>query len=60
MCTDAMEMDAKRHRTEADNCEGVLVLQSLIIACGACFDEEMWNILASSTTKRLHSPPINY
>ena len=25
-------------RTEADNCEGVLLLQSLILGCGKVFD----------------------
>ena len=40
MSNDAMngEISNERRRTEADNCEGVLTLQNLIIGCGGYFD----------------------
>lgn len=41
---------------EADNCEGVLVLQSLILSCGKSFDNEMWMVIMNSLSKRIENP----
>ena len=46
--------------TEANSCEGVLILQSLMIACGRCFSDEMWMVITNNNIKRLHNPPIHY
>lgn len=40
-------------RTESENCEGVLVLQSLILSCGNSFSNENWIEVAKSLNSRL-------
>lgn len=30
------------NRSESDNCEGVIIIQSLILSCGDCFTPEIW------------------
>jgi hypothetical protein len=52
------EEEKGRRRTEADNCEGVILLHSLMLACGKTFDAEMWMVVATSLHKRLEHPPV--
>ena len=40
----------EKPRSEADQCEGVLVLQSLIISCGEYFDNELWTMITKCIT----------
>lgn len=47
-----------RRRTEADNCEGVILLHSLMLACGKTFDAEMWLVVATNLHKRLDQPLV--
>jgi hypothetical protein len=45
-------------RNEAENCEGVLLLQSLILSCGNAFSTENWVQIATALTKRLECPLV--
>ena len=38
---------------EADNCEGVLIIQSLILSCGKAFNHEMWVVIMNSLINRM-------
>lgn len=45
-------------RNESENCEGVMILQSLILSCSNCFTTEIWVETAMALTKRLENPPV--
>ena len=40
---------------EANHCEGVLLLQSLILGCGKVFDREIWRVIVNGLIKRYES-----
>lgn len=47
-----------RRHNEAENCEGVLIIQSLILSCGNSFTYEMWMGIIKAVTRRLEEPTV--
>lgn len=45
-----------RELSEVDNCEGVLVLQSLALACGSFITKETWIVILNQLVGRLSQP----
>ena len=41
---------------EANHCEGVLLLQSLMVGCGKVFEMEVWKVIMNALIKRYESP----
>ena len=72
LCIDSINNKTanEKPRSESDQCEGVLILQSLIISCcqgstgegemGNSFDSELWNMLAKNITQKIVSSNIFY
>ena len=59
MAITAMNTFTSKHN-EADHCEGVLILHSLILACGKAFNEEIWMTISKAFLSRYEShPPKN-
>jgi hypothetical protein len=57
-CHKAVFANTPKIINEADNCEGVLILQNLILTFVANFPKEYWENIIESMDKRLKFKPI--
>lgn len=62
LCIDSINTKTanEKPRSESDQCEGVLTLQSLLISCGRFFDLEMWNMVAKNIAQKISSNTVFY
>lgn len=49
-----VQSEQKGAITDADNCEGVLLLQNLVEACAPGINRDMWDSIVVNTLKRLN------
>lgn len=62
LCLDSINTRTanQQPRQEADQCEGVLTLQSILLSCGAALDGDVWQMLAKNLTERICSSGAIY